>query len=98
VSCEPQAWASGCLFQMLEACLGIETDGAQGKLNINSPYMPGFINQINVKSLATGRAKADFGLKKTHNGFSITGFRSQGGVNFHMDSGITVGPETIKQP
>lgn len=96
VSCAPQAWASGCLFQMLEACLGIDVDGNQGQLNVNRPYLPGFIKEISITSLPTGRASADFGLKRTANGFSITGFRSQGGVNFHMDSGITVGPESLR--
>ncbi|HIA51965.1 MAG TPA: hypothetical protein EYN91_07775 [Candidatus Melainabacteria bacterium] len=93
VSCVPQAWASGCLFQMLEACSGIDVEGAQGQLNVKRPYLPSFIHQINVKSLPTGRGKADFGLKKTANGFSTTGFRTEGGVNFHMDSGVSVGPE-----
>jgi len=98
VSCTPQAWASGCLFQMLEACLGIDVEGAQGQLNVNRPFLPNFMSHINIKSLPTGRGSADFGLKKTKNGFSITGFKSEGGVNFHMDSGITVGPEPSKQP
>lgn len=98
VSCVPQAWASGCLFQLVEACIGIDVEGAQGQLNIKRPFMPSFIHQVNIKSLPTGRGKADFGLKKTSNGFSITGFRSEGGVNFHMDSGLTVGPEKTTAP
>ncbi len=92
VSCVPQAWASGCLFQMLEACIGVDVDGAQAQLNLKRPYMPSFINTINIKSLPSGQGKADFGLRRTDKGYSITGFHTNGKVNFHMENDLQVGP------
>lgn len=91
VSCVPQAWASGCLFQMLEACMGIDVDGSQGQLTIRRAYMPSFINSIRLKSLPTGTGKADFGLKRTENGFSLSGFHTDGRVNFHLENGRSGG-------
>ncbi|MCC7529623.1 MAG: amylo-alpha-1,6-glucosidase [Candidatus Melainabacteria bacterium] len=88
VSCVPQAWASGCLFQMVEACTGVDVDAAQGRLNVNRPYMPSFINKINIKALPIGQGNADFSLKRTANGFSITGFKTTGKVNFHMGNDL----------
>jgi glycogen debranching enzyme len=86
VSCVPQAWASGCLFQMVEACIGLDVDGAQGRLNVKHPYMPSFINTINIKALPSGQGNADFSLKRTANGFSIAGFKTTGKVNFRMEN------------
>ncbi len=92
VSCVPQAWASGCLFQMLEACIGIDVDGADGQLNLKRPFMPSFINSIDIKSLPSGQGKADFGLKRTEKGFSITGLHTNGKVNFRMSGELQAAP------
>ncbi len=92
VSCVPQAWASGCLFQMIEACIGIEVDGAQGELSIKRAFMPNFLNTITIKSLPTGAGKAEFGLKRTANGYAISGFHTDGKVNFHMEGASKISP------
>src|SRR5438552_3487298 len=40
VSCSPQAWASGALFLMLRACLGIYPDAPRNTLKIVNPHLP----------------------------------------------------------
>lgn len=50
------------------------------------------IGQEDHNLLPSGLGKADFGLKRTTNGFSITGFHSEGKVNFHMGNDLQVGP------
>ena len=67
--------------------MGIDVDGSQGQLTLKRAFLPSFINSISLKSLATGTGKADFGLKRTRNGFSLSGFQTNGRVNFHMESG-----------
>lgn len=90
VSCVPQAWASGCLFQMLEACMGLDIDGKERRISIVKPFMPSFISSIEVKSLPFSDGKADFGLKRTGKGYGISGVRIPGPVKFHMEGGEAI--------
>ena len=52
VSCVPQAWAAGSIFQMLKATLGICQD-ANG-LRINYPTLPKGVNSLVIKNLRVG--------------------------------------------
>ena len=40
VACLPQAWASGSVFMMLQACLGLSIDGWRGEIHIDRPRLP----------------------------------------------------------
>lgn len=90
VSCVPQAWASGCLFQLLEACAGVSIDGSKGHLSIESANLPGFLTKIEIKSLAVGRGHADFVLKKSATGCSVEGLHGNGLGGFHLSPGGTL--------
>jgi glycogen debranching enzyme len=47
VACQPQAWASGSVFLLLQACLGIQIDGERREVHVTRPTLP-----IGVESLA----------------------------------------------
>lgn len=87
VSCVPQAWACGCLFQMLEACTGIDVDGANGRVSLNGAFVPSFISNINIKSLPTGTGTADLELKRIEGGISVSRFRAKGPAKLHVQGG-----------
>ena len=40
IACAPQAWAAGSLFLMLQACLGLEIDGARQEVAFRHPVLP----------------------------------------------------------
>ena len=40
VSCSPQAWASGALFMLLQAVLGLDPDATARRLRIRNPRLP----------------------------------------------------------
>ena len=84
VSCVPQAWASGCLFQMLEACTGIDVDGASGSVSLKGAFVPNFINNVYIKSLSTGSGTADIELKRIEGGISVSRFRAKGPVKLRV--------------
>jgi glycogen debranching enzyme len=50
VACLPQAWSSGSVFMLLQACLGIEVDGERQQVHVTRPMLP-----IDVESLAIRR-------------------------------------------
>lgn len=96
VSCSPQAWASGCLFQMLEACLGVEVVGVDGQLIIKKPFLPNFLNTVSITGLPLGEGKADFSLHRGANGaINLRSLRTTGKVKLNMQGtgGVTIGGE-----
>jgi glycogen debranching enzyme len=54
VSCSPQAWASGALFMMLQAMLGILPDAPSGALHIRNPVLPAQLGELTITNLRIG--------------------------------------------
>jgi glycogen debranching enzyme len=54
VSCSPQAWASGALFLMLRACLGLYPDAQRRTLKIVGPRLPPPLERIRIEGLRIG--------------------------------------------
>ena len=57
VSCVPQAWAAGTMFQIVTACLGIEVE--PNKLRIIEPAVPAWLGSVEVIGLRVGKARVD---------------------------------------
>ncbi|MFL5574618.1 MAG: glycogen debranching N-terminal domain-containing protein [Gemmatimonadaceae bacterium] len=56
VSCSPQAWASGALFMLLQAMLGIFPEAPAGVLHLRNPVLPGFLRELTISRLRVGRS------------------------------------------
>jgi len=59
VACLPQAWSSGAIFMMLQACLGLQIDGWRREIHIDSPALPGDIERLTVSDLKVGNDRVD---------------------------------------
>jgi glycogen debranching enzyme len=59
VACLPQAWASGSVFMMVQACLGLTIDGWRGEIHVDRPRLPAGIDRLTVRQLAVGEARVD---------------------------------------
>ncbi len=57
VSCSPQAWASGSLFMLLQACLGLSADAPGGVLTIVDPALPGGMRRLDLVGVQVGEAR-----------------------------------------
>ena len=57
VSCSPQAWASGALFMMLQAVLGIFPEAQTNVLHVRNPILPAFIHELTINRMAVGRSR-----------------------------------------
>jgi len=57
VACLPQAWSSGAVFMLLQACLGIEIDAAKRTVHIDRPELPTEIDRLAVHDLALQDAR-----------------------------------------
>ncbi len=62
VACLPQAWASGTVFALLEACLGLSISfNAAGRPQVllDHPVLPPFIDEIEIRNLSIGGETID---------------------------------------
>ncbi|CAG9000364.1 MAG: hypothetical protein CENE_02359 [Candidatus Celerinatantimonas neptuna] len=64
VACQPQSWASGAAFMMLQACLGIEIDGLNHRLNIDQPMLPDSINELTIKQLQVADSYVELNFQR----------------------------------
>jgi len=65
VSCAPQAWASGALFLMLRACLGLYPDAQRRTLKIANPHLPPPIERLRLERLRIGGTRLTLELTRT---------------------------------
>jgi len=65
-ACTPQAWASGAVFLLLQAVLGIEINGAEGTIAVHSPRLPSWLNRVIVKNLAIGGDRASLHFREEY--------------------------------
>ena len=54
VACLPQAWSSGAVFMLLQACLGLRIDGHKQEIHIERPRLPPGIDRLVIDRLAIG--------------------------------------------
>jgi glycogen debranching enzyme len=71
VACIPQAWASGAVFMLLQATLGLSLTARPAVIVFDRPCLPPSLPQIDLMSLRVGEAEADLRLTR-HPGGSVT--------------------------
>ncbi len=54
----PQAWASGSVFHLLQAILGLQADAPNRRLNVD-PQLPAWLPDLHLRGLRVGQAKVD---------------------------------------
>ncbi len=72
VACQPQAWAAGAAFMMLQACLGVTVDGACGEIRIDRPRLPIGIDRLTIMNLAVGNVSINLTFQRI--GERVTAF------------------------
>ncbi len=80
VACAPQAWASGAVFYMLQACLGLTFSPEKPHLRFTHPMLPDYLDSIEVRGMRVGSATIDLAFKRHANHVGITVTNKQGDV------------------
>lgn len=65
VSCSPQAWAAGSIFQLLKTCINFEPDATNSRLRIVEPSLPDWLDSVQVNGLRVGSATLDLNIVST---------------------------------
>jgi glycogen debranching enzyme len=80
VACLPQAWASGALFMLLQAALGIRIDGRQRAVHVSRPVLPIGIQALNVRDIHVGDSKIELRFQRLGNRIEVKTLSPGGGV------------------
>lgn len=56
VSCSPQAWAAGAIFQLLNTCLNLQPDAINSTLRVIEPILPEWMESFNIQGMRVGTA------------------------------------------
>ena len=62
MACAPQAWASGSVFLLLRACLGLTVDASKRQITFTRPTLPSFLKEVRIEGLRAGEGSADIVL------------------------------------
>jgi glycogen debranching enzyme len=81
VACSPQAWASGSVFMLLEACLGLTVDAVNSRLTLCHPTLPACLDHIRIRNLTIGKASLDFSLYRQPGAVAVHAERRKGQVD-----------------
>jgi glycogen debranching enzyme len=68
VACAPQAWASGAVFLLLQASLGLSVLAPEQKLVFSKPLLPAFLPRVSIRDLKVGDARVDLLLTRHDEG------------------------------
>ena len=71
VACAPQAWASGAVFMLLQAVLGLSVDGARGEVHFKGAHLPARIHNLHLRGLSVGRSEVDLTITARTEGVSV---------------------------
>jgi glycogen debranching enzyme len=82
VACAPQAWASGAIYMVLEACLGIAVQAKQKKIVFDQPCLPKTIPFIDFTDLKVGEASVDVKLRRARDHVHVDVVEKRGDVEF----------------
>jgi glycogen debranching enzyme len=67
VACLPQAWSSGSVFMLLQACLGIHVDGHRKRVHIDHPFLPFGIESLSILGLPVGESSINLEFHRVGN-------------------------------
>ena len=85
VACSPQAWASGAVFQLLQAILGLEYDLAARAIRLRNPAVPMSVGHITVRNMRLGDAAISFTVTPHQNGtISLGVIESRGKIKISV--------------
>lgn len=80
VACLPQAWASGAVFMLMEAILGISFSPEPPHVRLQRPRLPDYIHRVWVKRLHYGGGSVDLVIRRRGAGVAVHAECRRGGL------------------
>jgi glycogen debranching enzyme len=86
VSCSPQAWAAGSIFQLLKTCVNFEADACNNLLRVVEPCLPEWMEKFTIQGLRIGSAVVGLGLSGQNGSSSCQILNKSGKVRVVIES------------
>jgi glycogen debranching enzyme len=86
VSCSPQAWAAGSIFQLLKTCVNFEADACNNLLRVVEPCLPEWMEKFTIQGLRIGSAVVGLGLSDQNGSSSCQILNKSGKVRVVIES------------
>jgi len=71
VACSPQAWSAGVVFHLVAAMLGLTPDAGAHHLTLNRPFLPRWLDWLEVRGLRIGPARLTLRISKGQQGAAV---------------------------
>ncbi len=81
IACRPQGWASGSLFALLAACLGIGFHAEGGEIRFAKPVLPGQVEDLLLHRLPLKKASVDVLFRSHIRDVAMNVLRRRGSVS-----------------
>ncbi len=81
VACQPQAWASGAVFLLLQAALGLDFEHHTRSIIFKSPRLPDYIDWIEIEGLGFKEGRADLLLERYKDDVVVKVVKKEGDIN-----------------
>jgi glycogen debranching enzyme len=78
VACAPQAWASGAIYLLLQACMGLTINATEKRVLFANPVLPANLNEVRIEGLRVGSASVDLLLKRHSFGIAVESLNKEG--------------------
>lgn len=80
VACSPQAWASGTVFYLLQACLGMRFAPDPPQLRFEHPQLPDYLERLELKNIQLNNGVIDLSCRRRGQDVAIHVTRKTGNV------------------
>ncbi len=80
VACSPQAWASGSVFYLLQACLGLTFSPEKPQVRFHYPQLPPYLHELQLKNFRIGGGVIDLVLRRHARDVGINVSHKEGDV------------------
>jgi glycogen debranching enzyme len=80
VACDPQAWAAGSVFLLLQACMGLSCQARERKIYFKNPVLPPFLREVHIRNLKVGPTRLDVSLLKHDGDVGVNVRRKDGDI------------------
>jgi glycogen debranching enzyme len=71
VACSPQAWASGVVFHLVGAMLGLRPEAADNQITLSRPTLPGWLTWIEARGLRVSKSRLGVRVSQGSDGAAV---------------------------
>jgi glycogen debranching enzyme len=81
VACAPQAWASGSVYLLLQAALGLTVRAPEREIRFSNPALPANLDELTIENLQVNDANVDLLIRRHPEGVAVEVTRRDGEID-----------------